>query len=370
MRILYFIDSLIAGGRERRFTELLKGVNQFPDIEFEIVVMSEEIYYKEIFELKPRIHYLIRKSKYDLSVFTKFFKIAKDYKPDLVHCWASLTAVIAMPACRMLNIKLVNGMVIDTPVKRNILNKYWLQAKITFPFSDIIIGNSKAGLKAYGAPADRSLCIYNGMDFNRFIKIKDPAVIKKEIFGDSRPDFVAGMVARFESRKDYDTLIEGAIALIEANKGVYFILVGEGTELQSVMSKVPEKIKKNILFTGGRSDVESIINLFDVGVLLTNTRVHGEGISNSIIEYMAMSKPVIATQGGGTDEAVTDKVSGFLIRPADTSHFVSAIQQLLENPRLKSELGKNGYEIAHKKFNSKGITEIYISMYQELINKK
>lgn len=369
MRILYFIDSLIAGGRERRFTELLKGVKQYPGIEFEIVVMSENIYYEDIFALNAKIHYLIRKSQYDLSVFKRFYKIAKQYKPDIIHSWASLTSVIALPTCKLLHIKLANGMVIDTPVKRNITNKYWLHAKLTFPFSDIIIGNSNAGLKAYGAPVKKSLCINNGMDFNRFKNSKDPEVLINELFGKKdHPGFIAGMVARFESRKDYNTVIEGAISLIKSNKDIYFILVGDGTELPAMMQSVPASIKNRIIFTGGRTDVESIINLFDVGILLTNTKVHGEGISNSIIEYMAMSKPVIATTGGGTNEVVKENVNGFLIEPANTVQFIERVQRLINNRHLVLELGNNGYEIANKKFNSKIITEQYISMYRQLIN--
>ena len=64
--------------------------------------------------------------------------------------------------------------------------------------------------------------------------------------------------------------------------------------------------KKNILheysnkfiFLTKQDDIESIINIFDIGILATFT----EGISNSIIEYMALAKPVIATDGGGTSE--------------------------------------------------------------------
>ena len=63
-----------------------------------------------------------------------------------------MTLVYSIPACRLLKIKLINGMVVDTPVKPNLLNKRWLRAQLTFPFSNIIIGNSKAGLAAYQCP--------------------------------------------------------------------------------------------------------------------------------------------------------------------------------------------------------------------------
>src|SRR5450631_1026972 len=119
MRILFFIDSLTSGGKERRLVELMKGLRLKSNIEFELVVMSNELHYKEVFDLDIKIHYHIRTTKKDIAIFNKFYKICKNYKPDFVHCWDSMTAVIAVPACKLLNIKLVNGMVVDTPVKRN-----------------------------------------------------------------------------------------------------------------------------------------------------------------------------------------------------------------------------------------------------------
>ncbi len=270
--------------------------------------MNETIQYQDVFSLNIKIHYLLRKTKKDLSVFRKFYRICKEYKPDLVHCWNDMTAVISVPACQLLKIKLINGMVADTPVQQNILNKSWLRARLTFPFSDKIIGNSNSGLAGYGAPVKKSLCIYNGMDFNRFKNLKDLDNIRKEIFGSYDSSlFVAGMVAAFEHRKDYKTLVNGAISLLQSNNSIRFLLVGHGTDFDEIKNSVPAAIKDKIIFLGKRNDVESIVNLFDVGILLTNSKVHGEGISNSIIEYMALGKPVIATRGGGTNELVIDK---------------------------------------------------------------
>src|ERR1017187_10441114 len=100
MKIIFFIDSLTAGGKERRLIELMKGIKLKPTIEFELVVMSNEIHYQQVFDLDIKIHYLIRTSKKGLSVFKKFYDICKTYKPDIVHCWDSMTAIIAVPACK------------------------------------------------------------------------------------------------------------------------------------------------------------------------------------------------------------------------------------------------------------------------------
>src|SRR6185295_16931299 len=152
MKVLFFIDGLIAGGKERRLLELMKEIKSGFNVEFELVVMNREIHYQQVFELGIKIHYLIRKTKKDTSIFNKFYKICKSFKPDIIHCWDSMTAVYSIPASKLLKIKLINGMVVDAPERFNFSNKYWLRTKFAFLFSDIIIGNSKAGLRAYHAP--------------------------------------------------------------------------------------------------------------------------------------------------------------------------------------------------------------------------
>lgn len=371
MRILFFIDNLLPGGKERRFTELVKGLKAFPTIEFEIVVMNRNVHYQQVFELGNKIHFLERKIKKDISVVKKFYKICKDYRPDMVHTWDGMTAIISIPACKLLKIRLINGMVTDTPVQQNIFNKTWLRARFTFLFSDKIIGNSRAGLAGYGAPLKKSVCIYNGMDFKRFKNLPDEDILRKEIFrNNSNSDFIVGMVAAFEARKDYKTFIESALSFIQSSQSISFVLVGDGTDLVKMKSTVPPEYRDKIIFLGRRNDVEAIVNLFDVGVLLTNSKVHGEGISNSIIEYMALGKPVIATRGGGTNEAIINNENGYLIDPDDSDALVGCIQTLINDKSLRAEFGIKSKELAHRIFDLQIMTENYLKMYHKVAKLK
>ena len=371
MKILFFINCLTTGGKERRLFELMKGIKLKPNIEFELVVMHNEIHFTEVFNWGIKIHYLIREIKKDISVFHKFYKICKQYNPDIVHCWDSMTAIYSVPACKLLNIKLVNGMVINTPVKRNIFNKHWFRAKVSFRFSSIIIGNSNAGLAAYSAPGKKSSCVYNGMDLTRFENLTEPSFIREEIFGiESDNIFIAGMVAAFDERKDYKTLIKAAITLISNNDMIRFVLIGDGADFNEIKNKVPISLLSKIIFLGKRSDIESIVNIFDVGILLTNTKVHGEGISNSIIEYMALGKPVIATRGGGTNEVVIDNQNGYLIDADNKDQLIEKIETLMKDKNRMSDLGKKGNQMVHEKFDLKIMTNHYIGVYNKLLKER
>jgi glycosyltransferase involved in cell wall biosynthesis len=370
MRILFFINSLFLGGKERRLTELMKALILLPEIEFELVLMNNEIHYKEVFKLGIKIHHITRKTKKDPTVLIKLSELCKQFKPDIVHCWDSMTAIYSVPICLIHRIKLVNGMVVDTPVKKNIFNKHWLRARLTFPFSNVIVGNSNAGLIAYKAPRRKSLCIYNGMDLKRFEKIKEANLIKEELIGkDANPKIVIGMVASFSKHKDYNTLINAAITLTSANNEILFILVGDGDTFDDMKLKVPVPLLDRILLIGNRNDVESIVNIFDIAILLTNSKNHGEGISNSIIEYMALSKPVIATRGGGTDELIVNGQNGLLINYGDSIMLMKFIEDLIQNSAMRENLGANGRQTIINKFDIRIMTDKYISLYNSLLSK-
>ena len=367
MRIIFFIDNLGAGGTQRRFVEHVKGIKASTDIKFEAVVMSTLCDYQDILNLNIKIHYLVRNTKKDFSVFKKFYLICKNYDPDIVHCWESMTSVIAVPTCKLLNIILVNGMVVDAPIKQNLFNKYWFRGKLSFPFSDVIVGNSNAGLKAYGAPSHKSVCIYNGMALDRFTNLKNPSLIREEILEHETDDvFIAGMVAAFHERKDYETLIRAAIPLVIKHQELRFVLVGNGEMLEVIKMLVPTFLLNKIIFLGKRSDVESIVNVFDIAILLTNTKVHGEGISNSIIEYMALGKPVIATRGGGTNEVVFENQNGFLIDAGKENQLMEKIEMLMKDRNLAIGMGNKGKEMVDKKFDLKIMTKNYISLYEKV----
>jgi len=368
MKVLFFIDGLIAGGKERRLVELMKGIKAGFDVEFELVVMNPDIHYRQVFDMGIKIHYLIRNTKKDVSVFNKFYKICKSFKPDIIHCWDSMTAVYSIPASKLLKIKLINGMVADAPERFTFSNKRWLRTKFAFLFSDIIIGNSKAGLKAYHAPARKSAYIYNGFDFKRIKNLAAPEIVRNKF--NIKSPIVVLMVGAFGDRKDYDCFIEGAKIICQHKNDIEFIAVGDGKNFKRISEKVDQNMKDRIKLLGRQSDVESIINISDICVLTTNIKVHGEGISNSILEYMAMGKPVIASYGGGTNEIVEDAVTGFLISPLSPRELAEKIELLIDDPRLRSQLGRAGMERIKSKFSLDFMVSEYISLYESGLNNK
>lgn len=363
MKILFFINVLSAGGKERRLTELMKVLKHKPDIEFELAVMSTEIHYEEIFALKIPIHFLIRKTKNDVSVFKMLYRLCKQFRPDIIHCWDSMTAVYSVPVCKLLKIKLVNGLITNSPEQQNIFNKHWLRAKVTFLFSDIIIGNSKAGLIAYKAPERKSYFIHNGFNFERNTNIINSDALRGWLNISTK--YLVGMVASYSVNKDYETFFSAARILLKKRKDITFLAIGGGTDSEMSQNHVSPENREYFRLLGKRSGVESYINALDISVLSTFT----EGISNSILEYMALGKPVIATNGGGTCEIVKDGETGFLIKRSDPAELAEKTEMLLEDDDLRVRMGEAGKERIRSSFSIDNMINQYLSLYNKILYK-
>ncbi|RJQ68910.1 MAG: glycosyltransferase [Desulfobacteraceae bacterium] len=363
MKVLHLVDSLVMGGKERRLAEFLKHMRSGCAVENHLVVLSEIVDYAYVRELGIPITYLKRAYPKDLSIFAKLFSLCRQNKPDIIHSWESMCSVYAAPVARLLNIKFINAM-ISNASRIRIGGRKWVRARLTFPFSDLILANSRSGLSAYHAPPHKSAHVHNGFDFDR-VRVLDPAYEIRSAHGIRTPH-VVGMVASVDHRKDHANFVRTAIAICAKRNDVSFIAIGDGPLLNRCRRMVPGPLADRILFLGRRSNVESYVQLFTIGLLLT----YGEGISNAIMEYMALGKPVIATLGGGTSELVVDKQTGFLIPSNTDARLAEYIHDLLDNPALAEKMGRTGKERIKSLFSIEKMCAEILAWYRACLNGK
>lgn len=362
MKILFYIDSLYSGGKERRLIELIQGLSKFPNYEMQLVLSKKEIHYKQIHLTGIRIHYIERnRLKKDPIVFYKFYKIAKKFKPDFIHVWNYVEAVFAIPTKLILRIPMINNQITSSPIN---VSKSLFRHKLTFAFSDKILANSYAGIEAYkeimsDSVLKNSKVIYNGFDFDRILNLEDASIMREKF--NIKTEYIIGMVANFSYKKDYDTYIKAANLVLEKEKNVTFICVGSG-DSNKYKQMVLLKNKNKILFLGKQKDIESIMNICNIGVLASFT----EGISNSLLEFMALEKPVIVAGEGGCKELVSDNQNGYLLEIGDFHGLANKILYLIENEDTLNMFKKNSKNIVSEKFNITTMIDEFKLVYQNL----
>jgi glycosyltransferase involved in cell wall biosynthesis len=178
------------------------------------------------------------------------------------------------------------------------------------------------------------------------------------------------MVASISPNKDYDRFVKVAQKVTAIRKDVTFIGIGgycDGDDKYRNLVEITRD-KPRIIFSGVIDEVEALVNACDVGILFSNKAVHGEGISNSIMEYMALCKPVIANNAGGTGEILKDKVTGFLVDNEEEDELVQMVLDLIENEEKNRTFGKKGREIIENVFSLKKMGESFEKAYLQVLS--
>lgn len=365
MKIVFLIDSLHKGGTERRLVELIKHLNEAGTVSIVLALLQDIIEYPEVKEIKNIVIKIIpRKSRKDLRVFSAFYRLVKKEKPDIVHTWGLFAPVVAVPACTLLKIKFVNSIVSTAKVR--FLSNEHIRSRLTIPFSSMVLCNSYAGQKAFKVPRKKAKVIYNGYNFRRN-QISDSEQLRKKIGVHTK--YVVGMVGAFLIRKDYKTYILAASHILKQRRDISFLCVGDGILLENMklLNKEVNPYPEQVLFLGQIHNVEPVIQLCDIGVLTTNAKKYFEGISNSIMEFMAQGKPVIASAGGGTNEIIVENQTGYLIEPFDYRTLAKLILELIDSPTLIQQFGKSGQDRIQNMFNIKEMVSETYNCYKQLI---
>lgn len=359
--VVQFIDKLSAGGKERQCVELVRFLAARGDYTVYVVTMEANVFYTEL-ETLPGVHivHMPRYLKRDPTVFWRFLLLCWRLRPAAITAWHPMTAIFALPAAWLLRIKLMSAIIQDAP--RELAPVMKRRTALIFALSDSIVGNSAAGIRIYQPPAEKTALIYSAYDLARLNRSPDPDYLRRE-FAIHTP-YVVGMVAAFSEFKDQPTLIAAAGIVLAQRNDVTFVMIGGGPTLPACRALVSPALAPNIRITGEvAAPTEDLVAGFDIGVLITFT----EGISNSIMEYMILAKPVVATDGGGTSELVLDGETGLLVPPADAAAVAAAVLRLLDNQALRRAMGAHGRRRVETEFSGGHVFARYCAEYDRLI---
>jgi glycosyltransferase involved in cell wall biosynthesis len=360
LRVLHLLDSLRVGGKERQAVELLKGLSRFSSVESIVVTMgAEQFYVADIENLGVPLSYLVRKVRWDPTIFSRLWHIMRQFRPHIIHTNSEMAMSYAWPLGRLMGVKLINGTI------RNAFSGHglrWRWHKLMLHLADARVANSKAGFASRGMPHDGpgNYVIYNGLDLDRFERRGSR---NGENLGfDAKGRKVVGMVAEFSDYKDFPTFIRAAQEVVARRQDVVFVAVGDGKNLDACKRMVSTN-EESILFLGKRKGVEALVQQIDIGVLCTFT----EGISNSVMEYMAAGKPVVVTQGGGSSELTVDGEQGFLVPASDPRAVARRLEFLLDDPSDAERMATAGRSRVQEMFSLSGLTDNTLRMYREVL---
>jgi glycosyltransferase involved in cell wall biosynthesis len=216
-----------------------------------------------------------------------------------------------------------------------------------------VIGEGRTGVS-------RSL-IYNGVDLERYDH-QEPCCTLREEYGMDPDSPIVGVVGRLELEKGHPTLLEAWPLVLAAVPKAYLLIVGEGSRLDALHDIVREQgIERHVVFTGRRDDIPAVTAAFDVAVLPSYREAQGL----TILEAMALSRPVVASNVGGIPEMIEDGVTGLLVPPSDPPALAAAVVRLLRDHQLADMIGRAGHDLVHDRFCVQLMVNAVQSLYDE-----
>jgi glycosyltransferase involved in cell wall biosynthesis len=221
-------------------------------------------------------------------------------------------------------------------------------------------------LKTGRVAAHKIELVYNGVDLRLFHPGVDGTPIRRELgIDDDVPVF--GMIANFAAKKSHDVFFAAAMKVLDEMPGVIFLLVGGGDRSSYEALAAKRGRNKNVIFTGFRPDIPQIIAGLDFSLISSGK---GEGLTGSLVESMAMAKPVISTDVGANAEFVKNRDTGLLIAPGRADQLAGAMLYLLHNRAEAQAMGNRAYSFVKDKVDNEQRTRRMEQIYYAILKEK
>ena len=215
-------------------------------------------------------------------------------------------------------------------------------------------------IEEYQVPPNKISVIPNAVDTNRFNPKTGGHAIREKLKLHSEPIIL--FVGRFDHTKGVKYLIEAFSMLLKEIPDAKLILVGKGPLEKSLqLSLNIPALKKSVIFYGAASNNElpHIYAASDVVVL--PSLIEGFGIV--LLEAMATAKPCVAAKAGGTEDAIEDTVTGFLVPPANPKALFEKLLMLIDDKDLSLKFGNAGRKRVEKMFTWERVAKQTVEYY-------
>lgn len=245
--------------------------------------------------------------------------------------------------------------------------------RVSNSLSNAVLGNSPQVLEftrevegRFRAPM---VMIPSGIDTDRFDRGAvgaEPGQRLREALGIGTAPLL-GATMTFRPKKGYDLLFEAMAELLRRIPKAHLVIAGE--------SQMPEQpaalarrlgLEGRIHLLGRRSDMPEVLSALDVFVLPSQS----EGMSNALLEAMAMERAVVATAVGGNLEVLEDGATGFLVKYPDADAMAARVAMLLGDPQRRTSMGAAARRRVLQAYGAPAMVRQIEQLYARLLDGK
>jgi glycosyltransferase involved in cell wall biosynthesis len=294
-------------------------------------------------------------------------KVVERLKPDLVHSHGWDAAMIGALALfdsgvpHLIHIHTTDVWLESRQLKhqvRRVLTRWMFNRPAT-----TVVGVSDAVRQHWCRTLDWPLqsfrVIRNGVDTERFQPLSNARR--------SNGTVTLGVAARLQPNKGLEDLLRALAILAQDNLRPDLLIAGADGSREALESHVEQLgVGEQVKFLGFVQDMKGFYDSIDVAALAS---LSGEGLPLFVLEAMSSGLPVVATDVGGTKEALRDGVDGFVVPAHEPSSLAAALRKLLQHPEDRQQMGMNARRRVEADFSSTVFFEAVFGLYQEVLEQ-
>jgi L-malate glycosyltransferase len=368
---LQIVHGFLEGGSERQMIQMASLLHDSGQFDVHVASLSTGGVLRPLVERLrvPIIDFPLR-SFYDSSMLLqsrRFVSYLKHHRIRIVHSHDFYSNIFAMGGAALARVRGRIASKRETTGTRTAAQKD--AERLAFKLAHAVVANAgavKEHLIDLGVRDSKIAVIYNGLDLSRFNQNGDAreALQRLNLTGlNERP--LVTMVANFEYRiKDHPMLLRAAQRVKAEVPEAAFIIAGDG-QLRAETERLAAELglKDSCLFIGRCASVPDLLAASDICVLSSQA----EGFSNSILEYMAAGRAVVATNVGGASEAIVEGETGHLVNAGDDQAMAARLVSLLRDPDKRRKMGLQGRHVVEQKFSCENRLATTVALYQKFL---
>lgn len=382
LNILHIVCTLTMGGVEKILLSRLKHHDKSRFKFFIAYSHGGEL--EEAFKKEDVILYKFQNAEmrfrdfHGISIIYKLVKYIKQQNIDIIHTHLFVPYFFGTIAAKLTDIPIINHIHTEEfrrllPTEnhlKGIIRGHPVLNRLLLYGTDLTIATCQSTEKAFinlGIKKDKVALLHNGIDLPSldYLNSLNLEAIKSE-FKLSSKNIVCN-IARLAKQKNQALFIRAIPGALKEFPDTQFLIVGDGPLKAELMELAKSLgVANNVIFTGTVPSAYPILAISDMFVLSSVWEQH----PMTILEAMAMQKPVIAPKLAGIPDTVIDGKTGILLPPRDVDSLTKAILHLLRNKNEARKMGIKGKKLVQDKFSNKEVVRKIEQLYLEILNRR
>ena len=368
-RVAHLVFDLIRGGSEGQCARVAMGLARRGGVQ-RVAVFHRRGFFLEAVEAtcgpvrEVPIRHLAR-----MSTVREIARLAgwlRQERIDVLHAWDADAAIFGQFAAGLAGVRFLTS-------RRDLGQIYprWKQALLRRADRRAIrvVANAeavRAHFAAQGLPADQFVVLPNLVDLEERDRLAVAPFARAQELPAGRRLVV---VNRLDPEKNVGLLIDALPLVRNEFPDAVLVVAGAGRDMPALRAQAAALgMAAAVCFLGEIHDVPALLPLCEIGALVP---IRNEGLSNTILEYMAAGLPVLATDCGGNRELVRDGATGRLVpAAADAATVARAWIALLRDPEGAAAMGQNGREQVERNHAREPVLDRFADLYARAAAKR